>query len=52
VDAFTRECLVLETNSSLPSRRITRVLERMIRQRGAPQFLRSDNGLNAIQQQS
>jgi len=44
VDAFTRECLALETDTSLPSRRITRVLERIISQRGAPQFLRSDNG--------
>jgi transposase InsO family protein len=44
VDAFTRECLALETDTSLPSRRITRVLQRVIGQRGAPQFLRSDNG--------
>lgn len=26
VDAFTRECLALETDTSLPSRRVTRVL--------------------------
>ena len=44
VDAFTRECLALETDSSMPSRRVTRVLERITEQRGAPQFLRSDNG--------
>jgi putative transposase len=44
LDAFTRECLALETDTSLPSRRVTRVLERVIHQRGAPQFLRSDNG--------
>lgn len=44
VDAFTRECLALETDTSLPSRRLTRVLERITRQRGTPQFLRSDNG--------
>ena len=44
VDAFTRECLALETDTSLPSRRITRVLQGVISQRGAPQFLRSDNG--------
>ena len=44
VDAFSRECLALETDTSLPSRRITRVLERIISQRGVPQFLRSDNG--------
>lgn len=44
VDAFTRECLALETDTSMPSRYITRVLERIVSQRGAPQFLRSDNG--------
>lgn len=44
VDAFTRECLALETDTSMPSRRITRVLQRVISRRGAPQFLRSDNG--------
>jgi putative transposase len=44
VDAFTRECLALETDTSLPSPRITRVLQQIVEQRGAPQFLRSDNG--------
>lgn len=43
IDAFTRECLVLEVDTSLPSRRLTRALERVIQQRGAPQILRSDN---------
>jgi putative transposase len=44
VDMFTRECLALETDTSLPSPRVTRVLQRIIEQRGAPRFLRSDNG--------
>ena len=44
VDAFTRECLALETDTSMPSLRVTRVLQRIVRQRVAPQFLRSDNG--------
>jgi putative transposase len=44
MDAFTRECLVLEVDTSLPSRRVTRALERVIEQRGAPELLRSDNG--------
>jgi putative transposase len=44
VDTFTRECLALETDSSMPSQRVTRVLQAIINQRGAPQFLRSDNG--------
>ncbi len=44
VDAFTRECLALETDASMPSQRVTRVLQAILNQRGTPQFLRSDNG--------
>ena len=44
IDAFTRECLALETDTSFPSRRLTRVLETVIAQRGKPISLRSDNG--------
>jgi putative transposase len=44
VDVFTRECLALETDTSMPSRRVTRVLQRIINERGTPEFLRSDNG--------
>ena len=44
VDAFTRECLALEADTSLGSGRVTRVLERLIEERGLPESLRSDNG--------
>jgi putative transposase len=44
VDGFTRECPALEVGISLGSRRVTRVLERVIAERGAPQTLRCDNG--------
>jgi hypothetical protein len=44
VDAFTRECLALETDTSMPSGRVRRVLDGIIGQRGAPRSLRSDNG--------
>lgn len=44
VDAFTRECLALEADTCLGSGRVTRVLERLIGERGRPQNLRSDNG--------
>ena len=37
VDACTRECLVLEVDTSFASRRVTRVLEAVIAERGAPQ---------------
>lgn len=44
VDAFTRECLALEADTSLGSGRVTRVLERLIDERGLPESVRSDNG--------
>src|SRR5690606_8733048 len=44
VDSFTRECLALEVDTSMPSRRVTRTLERVIDQRGHPIAVRSDNG--------
>lgn len=44
VDVFTRECLALETDTSIGSLRVTRVLDRLIAERGAPQSIRSDNG--------
>ena len=44
VDAYTRECLALEADTSLGSGRVTRVLEQLIAQRGRPENVRSDNG--------
>jgi len=44
VDSFTRECLALEVDTSLPSRRISRVLEAVVLQRGRPVAIRCDNG--------
>lgn len=44
VDAFTRECLALEVDTSFASRRVTRVLEAIVAERGVPQALRCDNG--------
>jgi len=44
VDAYTRECLALEADTSLGSGRVTRVLERLIAERGRPEAVRSDNG--------
>ena len=45
VDAYTRECLALEADTSLGSGRVTRVLERLIGERGRPENVRSDNVL-------
>ena len=44
VDAYTRECLALEADTSLGSGRVTRVLERLIGKRGCPENVRADNG--------
>lgn len=44
VDAYSRECLALEVDTSFPSPRVTRVLDRVIEQRGKAQSIRMDNG--------
>jgi putative transposase len=44
VDAYTRECLALEVDTSFASRRVTRVLEGIIGERGVPRAIRCDNG--------
>jgi len=44
VDSFTRECPAIEVDTSLSSRRVTRVLDWVVSQRGKPEVLRCDNG--------
>ena len=44
VECYTRECPAIEVDSCLSAHRVTRVLERVIEQRGAPQAIRCDNG--------
>jgi putative transposase len=44
VDAYTRECLALEVDTSFASRRVTRVLEQIVAERGQPKAIRCDNG--------
>jgi putative transposase len=44
VDAYTRECLALEVDTSFAARRVTRVLDEIVAQRGVPQAIRCDNG--------
>lgn len=48
VDEFTRECLALEVATSFKSLRVQKVLSLLFESRGAPQFLRSDNGSEFI----
>ncbi len=44
LDVYTRECLALEVDTSFGSRRVTRVLEEILLQRGKPAAIRCDNG--------
>lgn len=44
IDAFTRECLAIEVDTSLPGARVVRVLDGLVWQYGLPETLRVDNG--------
>jgi len=44
IDVYTRECLALEVDTSFGSRRVTRVLEQIVVERGVPKAIRCDNG--------
>ncbi len=44
VDSFTRECPAIKVDTSLSSRRVTRVLDGVVEQRGKPEVIRCDNG--------
>jgi putative transposase len=44
VDEFTRECLAIDVGSSIRSARVIEVLSKLVSVRGAPRYLRSDNG--------
>jgi putative transposase len=44
VDEFTKECLAITVARSLPADRVLQGLVQLVARRGAPLFLRSDNG--------
>jgi putative transposase len=44
IEDFNRESLAIEVDTSLPTLRVIRVLERLIAERGAPYNIRMDNG--------
>ncbi len=44
IDEFTRECLAIDVAGSIRSGRVIEVLSKLISVRGAPTYLRSDNG--------
>ena len=44
VDDFSRECLAIESDTSLPGQRVARVLDRLADFRGLPKAIVTDNG--------
>jgi putative transposase len=44
IDDYNRESLAIEVDTSLPSLRLIRVLEKLVTQRGCPSNIRCDNG--------
>ena len=44
IDDFNREVLAIEADTSLPAKRVVRVLERVIWEKGKPESIRVDNG--------
>ncbi len=44
VDGYTRECPVIEVGVRIESGRVTRALDRVMAERGAPKSIRCDNG--------
>lgn len=44
IDEWTRECLALDIQGSIRSRRVIEVLSQLVSVHGAPRYLRSDNG--------
>lgn len=44
VDEFTRECLTVEVERHFTAQDVVGTLDRLFKERGAPKFIRSDNG--------
>lgn len=44
IDEWTRECLAIDVAGSIRSKRVVDVLARLVSERGAPRYVRSDNG--------
>jgi putative transposase len=44
IDEYTRECLAIDVAGSIRSARVIEVLAKLVSTRGAPRYLRSDNG--------
>lgn len=51
IDDYSREVLAIEIDLSLPTRRVIRVLDRLVEYRGKPERIRMDNGPEFISSQ-
>jgi putative transposase len=49
-DEFTRESLAIDVATSIRSARVLQVLEQVMRERGTPRYVRSDNGPEFVAQ--
>lgn len=50
IDDYNRESLAVEVDTSLPALRVQRVLDQVVREKGLPANIRSDNGPEFISQ--
>ncbi len=48
IDEYTRECLAVEVGVSMTSEKVRSVLQRVCREKGFPEMIRSDNGSEFI----
>lgn len=44
VDDYSRQCLAINLDISLPGTRVVRVMDRLVQERGKPALIRTDNG--------
>lgn len=44
IDTYSRECLLIAVSSSFPSTEVIKQLEAIIKKRGAPKYIKLDNG--------
>ncbi len=51
IDDYNQEALGIEIDFSLPAKRVTRLLDRIVAKRGLPRSLRSDNGPEFISEE-
>ena len=50
IDEYTRECLAIDVAGGIRSVRVIEVLTKLVSERGAPLFMRSDNGPEFVSQ--